>query len=105
MEQQLAETKMLLMRVNLIPGTGKYSRVAGPDDAPLVETANEDYNSDLKYRFICWISAIVMTYCSLFFIGYTIFQEWRWALLNFILLILALIVLLRAMRKIEVFKS
>lgn len=46
MEQQLAETKMLLMRVNLIPGTGKYSRVAGPDDAPLVETANEDYSSE-----------------------------------------------------------
>jgi uncharacterized protein (DUF342 family) len=46
MEQQLADTKLLLMRVNLIPGTGKYSRVAGPDDAPLIETESEDYKSE-----------------------------------------------------------
>lgn len=46
MEQQLAETKILLKRVNLIPGTGKYSRVAGPDDVPKVETQNDDYNSE-----------------------------------------------------------
>ncbi|NOR23656.1 MAG: DUF342 domain-containing protein [Desulforhopalus sp.] len=43
MEQQLADTKLLLMRVNLIPGTGKYSKVAGPDDAPQDNTENEDY--------------------------------------------------------------
>ena len=43
MEQQLADTKLLLMRVNLIPGTGKYSKVAGPDDAPQDNTGNEDY--------------------------------------------------------------
>ncbi len=48
MEQELAETKLLLLRVNLIPGTGKYSRVAGPEDAndPKIKIDNEDYNSE-----------------------------------------------------------
>ncbi len=48
MEQQLAETKLLLMRVNLIPGTGIYSRVGGPEDASEVEIKidNGDYNSE-----------------------------------------------------------
>jgi hypothetical protein len=46
MEQQLAETKLLLLRVNLIPGAGKYSRVAGPDEAPTAQIQNEDYNSE-----------------------------------------------------------
>jgi len=46
MEQQLAETKILLKRINLIPGTGKYSRVAGPDDVPKVEAQDDDYNSE-----------------------------------------------------------
>ncbi len=46
MEQQLAETKLLLLRVNLIPGTGIYSRVAGPDEGTLSDTVNEDYKSD-----------------------------------------------------------
>ena len=46
MEQQLAETKILIKRVNLIPGTGKYSRIAGPDDVPQNETENEDYNKE-----------------------------------------------------------
>ena len=49
MERQLAETKLLLLRVNLIPGTGKYSRVAGPDAENKIEPGsaeeNEDYSS------------------------------------------------------------
>ena len=49
MERQLAETKLLLLRVNLIPGTGKYSRVAGPDEETKIELGstevNEDYSS------------------------------------------------------------
>ena len=65
----------------------------------------EKASTDIKYRFISWISAIVMTYCTLFFIGYLIFQEWQWAFVNFILLNLALFVLLRAMRKIDIFES
>ncbi len=46
MERQLDETKLLLLRINLIPGTGKYSRVAGPDDTTGVDSENEDYNSE-----------------------------------------------------------
>jgi len=46
MEKQLAEAKLLLLRVNMIPGTGKYSRVAGPDAADKVEIDSADYNSD-----------------------------------------------------------
>ncbi len=46
MEQQLAETKLLLLRVNLIPGTGQYSRVGGPNEAPNDEIEHEDYNSE-----------------------------------------------------------
>ncbi len=46
MEQQLAETKLLLLRVNLIPGTGKYSRVAGPDAQEETHINADDYNSD-----------------------------------------------------------
>jgi hypothetical protein len=30
----------------MIPGTGKYSRVAGPDEADKVEIGNADYNSE-----------------------------------------------------------
>ncbi len=46
MEKQLAEAKLLLLRVNLIPGTGKYSRVAGPDDPYNTEMTGGDYNSE-----------------------------------------------------------
>ena len=46
MEQQLTEAKLLLLRVNLIPGTGKYSRVAGPNDPSNTEMTGEDYNSE-----------------------------------------------------------
>ncbi len=50
MEQQLAEDKLLLLSVNLIPGTGKYSRIASPDQENKIEIdnikQNEDYSSD-----------------------------------------------------------
>ncbi len=34
MEKELAETKLLLLRVNMIPGTEIYSRAGGPDNEP-----------------------------------------------------------------------
>lgn len=43
MEKELSETKLQLLRLNLIPGSGLYSRVAGPDDAP---PDAEEYNAD-----------------------------------------------------------
>lgn len=42
MEQQLDDTKMLLLRVNLIPGTGIYSRIAPPEGMNVSQ--NPDYN-------------------------------------------------------------
>lgn len=62
-------------------------------------------DSDLKYRFICWLTAVVFTYCTLFFIGYLIFRDYNWAALNFALMILALIGLLKGLRKIQIFDS
>ena len=35
MEKELAETKLLLLRVNMIPGTELYSRAGGPENEPL----------------------------------------------------------------------
>lgn len=48
MERQLAETKLLLLRVNLIPGTGKYSRVAGPDEENTTEPGSAEENEDYR---------------------------------------------------------
>ncbi len=44
MEKELANTKLLLLRLNMIPGTGIYSKAGGPEEEK--DTANEDYNSD-----------------------------------------------------------
>lgn len=44
MEKEVAESKLKRMRVNLIPGTGIYSRVAGPDDE--VDKDNPDYSDE-----------------------------------------------------------
>lgn len=35
MEKELAETKLLLLRVNMIPGTELYSRAGGPENEPM----------------------------------------------------------------------
>ena len=44
MEKEVSESKLKRLRVNLIPGTGIYSRVAGPDDEQ--DTNNPDYNAE-----------------------------------------------------------
>lgn len=44
MEQEVSETKLKRIRFNLIPGTGLYSRAAGPNDA--VEDNSEEYNAE-----------------------------------------------------------
>ncbi len=44
MEKEVAEAKLKRLRVNLIPGTGIYSRVAGPDED--VDKNNPDYNDE-----------------------------------------------------------
>ncbi|TKB10330.1 DUF342 domain-containing protein [Desulforhopalus sp. IMCC35007] len=44
MEQKLADTKLARIRLNLIPGTGIYSRAAGPDD--LIDPDTDDYKAE-----------------------------------------------------------
>jgi len=61
--------------------------------------------SDLKYRFVCWMAAMVMTYSSLFLIGYTIFQNWQLAILNFCLSVSALFILKWGLSKLQFFNS
>ena len=67
--------------------------------------SNDNPNKDLKYRFISWISAVSLTYCTLFLTGYLIFGEWKLAAINFAIVIVSLIVLIKSMRKIEIFKK
>ncbi len=45
MEQELSETKLKLLRLNLIPGSGTFSRTAPPDDAPPDAEEFSDENS------------------------------------------------------------
>lgn len=44
MENEVSESKLKRMRFNLIPGTGIYSRAAGPDDE--VDKNNPDYSDE-----------------------------------------------------------
>lgn len=81
-----------------------YDRVRPAGNWTVVASETR-YSGDVKYRFMGWISALVFTYCALFFIGYLIFEEWTWAVVNLTLLIAALIVLLRAISKIQIFES
>ncbi len=48
MEEHVAETRLLLMRVNLIPGTGKYSRVPGPDEDHTGEIESTPQSDDFR---------------------------------------------------------
>ncbi len=43
MEKELANTKLLLLRLNMIPGTGLYSKAGGPEDEKA--EFSEDYSS------------------------------------------------------------
>ena len=44
MEQELADMKLQRLRFNLIPGTGLYSRVAGPDDESV--NSSDEYSAE-----------------------------------------------------------
>lgn len=64
------------------------------------------FNSEgLGYRIICWIASLVMTYSILFATGYIIFSEWKPALLNSAIAILAFLFLRQAIGKINYFES
>ncbi len=44
MEKELADTKLRLLRLNMIPGTGCYSKVSGPEDEE--RELGEEYSSE-----------------------------------------------------------
>jgi len=52
-----------------------------------------DKKSQIPHLIICWVSAIALTYSTLFFIGKLIFQDYYYALINFIIIIISLITL------------
>ena len=49
--------------------------------------------SQIPQLIVCWISAISLTYSTLFFIGKLIFQDYYYAIINLIIIIVSLITL------------
>jgi Na+/proline symporter len=49
--------------------------------------------SQIPTLLICWISAISLTYSTLFFIGKLIFQDYYYAIINLIIVIISIIIL------------
>ncbi len=60
--------------------------------------------SDVKYLFACWISAVVMTYSTLFLIGKVIFRDWQAAGIWFAVALVALIILSTSLRRTNLFR-
>ena len=54
--------------------------------------------------FGCWITAIVLTYSILFFIGYVIFQNWSAAILNLVVILIALVILNLLLKRSKMFE-
>lgn len=61
----------------------------------------EQTGSKIPTLLLCWISAILFTYSSLFFVGKLIFQEYVYAIINLSLAITSLIALRYFMRKLK----
>lgn len=62
MEQELSETKLNRIRFNLIPGTGIYSRAAGPNDT--IDGNNDDNNEDYNAEGGIDIEQITIDVCG-----------------------------------------
>lgn len=58
-------------------------------------------NSSVWNLFVCWVSAIVMTYGSLFLIGKLLFAEWKWAGIYAVIVVLSFMVLKNRMQSIR----
>ncbi len=61
--------------------------------------------SNLPYLFLCWISAIVMTYSILFASGKFVFLEWMMGLMWLVVAVIAFFVLRMAVGKTEILKD
>lgn len=79
-----------------------YDRVSPAGNWKPFEKEKKE-EGDMLFRFIGWISAIIMTYSSLFFIGYLIFQNWTLAIINMFLAVSALYVVKWSLSKIKIF--
>lgn len=64
----------------------------------------EDKRVNLLSLFLCWLSAIVMTYALLFFIGHIIFREWNDAFMMLSLISGAFVILAYHSKKIKLFE-
>lgn len=58
--------------------------------------------SNLRYLFICWLSAIIMTYSLLFLTGKVIFHEWKEALYWLLTAIISFVVFKNTLSKTNV---
>lgn len=66
---------------------------------PYRNTNHSKNNKNMVFLFICWISAIIMTYSTLFMSGKLIFMEWNTALLWAIIAIVSLLILLFSLKR------
>ncbi|HAW52923.1 MAG TPA: sodium:proline symporter [Flavobacteriales bacterium] len=81
-----------------------YFKIKPSGNWKIIDSTDKD-PGDLKFRFVCWFAAMVMTYSSLFLIGYTIFQNWSLAILNFCISLSALFLLKWGLSKLHFFNS
>ena len=58
--------------------------------------------SDISNLIICWLSAVCLTYGSLFLFGKLIFKEWQHMLYSLLIVVISFVVLRKYMRKINI---
>jgi solute:Na+ symporter, SSS family len=63
----------------------------------------EKTGSNIPTLLICWISAVVMAYSALFFIGYLIFKEWMSAGISGIAILISFTIMYFFSRKVKIF--
>jgi SSS family solute:Na+ symporter len=58
--------------------------------------------SNISNLIICWLSAVCLTYGSLFLFGKLIFKEWQHMIYSLLIVVISFIVLRKYMRKINI---
>lgn len=69
MEEQLTQTKLLLMHVNLIPGSGKYSRASATDEDNTTKIDNAEQNEAYRSAGAIAIEDITIDAAGTIFTG------------------------------------
>jgi solute:Na+ symporter, SSS family len=65
---------------------------------------DEKSSSSIPTLLVCWISAVVMAYSILFFIGYLIFKEWEAALISGVVIIVSSSIMLYFSKRVKIFE-